>query len=189
MFYSNPRYVVCSLASLLSIIHVIKYVSYFVGNTVAVVGDYKGLKEVRRIVLDCMNNIHPVYYIKELMIKRELAKDEKLKHENWDRFLPPKLKKTSTVASVAKPAKTGSSLETSSSNINISNETTQEKTINHAKTQSSNTKKKAKKSQKKEYTPFPPPQLPRKIDAELESGEYFLKQKHKGRRQSHAKSS
>jgi ribosomal RNA assembly protein len=34
------------------------------GNTVSVMGPYKSLKEVRRVVLDCMKNIHPIYRIK-----------------------------------------------------------------------------------------------------------------------------
>lgn len=76
--------------------------------------------QVRRVVEDCIKNVHPIYHIKTLMIKRELAKDPALKDENWERFLPKFKKK------------------------NVK-------------------RKKPSVVKKKDYTPFPPPQQPRKV--------------------------
>lgn len=109
------------------------------GNTVSVMGPYKGLKEIRRIVEDCMKNIHPIYHIKELMIKRELAKKPELANEDWNRFLP-QFKKRNVARK--KPLK-------------------------------------VKDTKEKVYTPFPPAQTPRKVDLQIESGEYFLGKKEK----------
>lgn len=112
------------------------------GTTVAALGPYKGLQQVREIVIDTMENVHPIYNIKALMIKRELMKDPKLRDEDWSRFLP-KFK-----------------------NKNISKR-----------------KQPKNKKVKKEYTPFPPPMPLSKIDKQLESGEFFLKDSEKKAKQ------
>lgn len=132
------------------------------GNTVSCMGGYKGLKEVRRIIIDCMKNIHPIYHIKELMIKRELAKDPALAEENWERFLP-KFKKRNIKSK--KP-----SVDTTSSGANATPLTTDA---------TSTAEEKKQKPKKKVYTPFPPAQQPSKIDLQIESGEYFLKPREK----------
>ena len=58
------------------------------GSTVCVMGPYKGLTEIRRIVEDCLHNIHPIYRVKQLMVMRELEKDPELAKESWEPYLP-----------------------------------------------------------------------------------------------------
>lgn len=58
------------------------------GNTVSVMGKYKDIKTVRKVIIDTLQNVHPIYNIKELMIKRELSKNPDLATEDWKRFLP-----------------------------------------------------------------------------------------------------
>lgn len=106
------------------------------GSTVSVMGNHQGLTQVRKIVSDCMKNIHPLYNIKRMMIQNELAKDPNMANENWERFVP----------------------------------TFKSKTLKKRK-------KPFKVREKKEYNPFPVPQQPRKEDIELETGEWFLKEK------------
>lgn len=105
------------------------------GNTVSLMGPMKGIKVARRVIIETMQNIHPVYNIKELMIKKELASNPELVNEDWSRFLPDFKKR--------------------------------------------NVKRKNKSKEKKEYTPFPPEQMPRKEDLLMETGEYFLSKKEK----------
>jgi len=58
------------------------------GNTVSCMGTFKGIKEIRKIIIDCMKNIHPVLYIKNLIIKEKLKKDPFMKNISWTEYLP-----------------------------------------------------------------------------------------------------
>ena len=58
------------------------------GHTVSAIGPFDGLKTIRTVATDCMNNIHPVYHIKRLMVIRELKKRPDLAKEDWDPYLP-----------------------------------------------------------------------------------------------------
>jgi len=90
------------------------------------------------------------------MIRRELAKDPKLATESWDRFLPQFRKRH--LKTSEKTAKKNEKLEAKV-------EARKAAGVEDA----------SGKTAKKTYTPFPPAQLPRKVDLQLESGEYFLK--------------
>ncbi|WWD22002.1 hypothetical protein CI109_106490 [Kwoniella shandongensis] len=147
------------------------------GNTVSAMGSYKGLKEVRRIIIDCMNNVHPIYRIKELMIRRELAKDPKLANESWDRFLPTFQKKH--LKTSEKTAKKNAALERQSDPSVNPNSIPISAPVTSTTTPAASAPAPAAKKQKKVYTPFPPPQQPSKLDLQLASGEYFLKPKEK----------
>jgi len=160
------------------------------GTTVSAMGPYKGLKVVRRIVVDCMKNIHPIYHIKELMIKRELAKNPKLAEENWDRFLPNFSKRKRAKQAKTTAAKATSEQQQQQQPAATGVEWTSHDTSQAAAFRAEQAKQKSAQEQKKKkkYTPFPPPQMPRKIDLELESGEYF-KKKARGKGEREADSS
>jgi ribosomal RNA assembly protein len=124
------------------------------------------------------------------MIRRELAKDPKLATESWDRFLPKFRKR----------------------HLKTSEKTAKKNEIEEARKEARkaaglDVEPVSSKPAKKVYTPFPPPQLPRKVstwmvdlspihilnatlsfvfqvDLELESGEYFLKSREKAARES-----
>lgn len=116
------------------------------GKTVAVMGPHKGTLMVRKVVEDCMKNIHPVYGLKQLLIKRELSKREDLKNEDWSRFIPTYKK----------------------SNPNKE----KEKAVKKMKKERLTEWK--KKQEGKEKSIFPPAPPKRKEDIAMESGQAFL---------------
>jgi ribosomal RNA assembly protein len=111
------------------------------------------------------------------MVRRELAKDPKLATESWDRFLPQFRKHHLT--SAQKSAKKREKLGGTDANATPlgTNATPDDSSAPPPPAE------KKEKPKKKVYTPFPPAQLPRKVDLQLESGEYFLKARDKEARE------
>ena len=117
------------------------------GKTVAVMGPHKGCEEVRKVVEGCMKNVHPVYRLKQLLVRRELAKRDDMKGQDWSRFIPQYKKSTPNkdkIKAIAKKKK----------------EKIKESQI-----------KEAQKGPKSIFPPLPPKRIE---DMAMESGEAFL---------------
>eukprot|EP01084_Bolivina_argentea_P287129 492651_1 len=110
------------------------------GRTVCVIGNYKGIQTVRKIVMDCMNNIHPIYQLKRLMVEQELSTNHKLNNVSWDRFLPN-----------FKKMKRNNNNNTFGGGGSGNNKMRNGLTINQIKKLSNK-----KKRKKQKYTPWPP---------------------------------
>lgn len=129
-------------------------------------------------------NFHTLAF-QELMIRRELAKDPKLATESWDRFLP----RTWRLACVLLLITTSTLTHNCPRHLRLRTEFKKRNLTSAEKSQARRVKEMQKTTgansipgamaKKKVYTPFPPAQLPSKIDLQLESGEYFLKPKDK----------
>jgi ribosomal RNA assembly protein len=127
-----------------------------------------------------MKNIHPIYHIKvrsliplfyrsfaiftprlqEMMIRRQLAQDPKLAHEDWSRFLPKFTKRRSNKRGAA-----GADSDPSGGAAAGASTTTAEPSSSSASAAAAAGEKKSKKEKekKKVYTPFPPAQQPSKV--------------------------
>lgn len=116
------------------------------GKTVSVMGPHRGCQQVRKVVEDCMRNIHPIYGLKRLLVMRELMKREDLKNEDWTRFLPVYKK---TVVSKEK-----------------------QKVL--AKKKKDQIKKSKERAARSEATIFPPLPPKRKEDMAMETGQVLV---------------
>eukprot|EP01063_Lacrimia_lanifica_P018132 TRINITY_DN25088_c0_g1_i1.p1 TRINITY_DN25088_c0_g1~~TRINITY_DN25088_c0_g1_i1.p1 ORF type:complete len:324 (+),score=176.03 TRINITY_DN25088_c0_g1_i1:44-1015(+) len=131
------------------------------GNTVSVMGTHKGCKAVRNVVTDTMGNIHPIYAIKQLLIKRELGKDEDMKGADWSKYIP-QFRKTHQKKRKMAPKDGEEGGEGAAA-------------------------AKPKRKEKKPYTAFPPEPVPRKEDILMASGEYWKMEKEKQKAKRDAK--
>jgi len=106
------------------------------GSTVSLIGPWMKMKLARRIIEECMSNkTHPVYHVKQCMVRNELEKNEEMAEKSWNNYLPQ---------------------------------------FNSKKMKSRKTNKAVKPVVKKVYPPTP---VSRKVDKELNTGEFFIKRR------------
>eukprot|EP00802_Teleaulax_amphioxeia_P011380 Tamp_11412.p1 GENE.Tamp_11412~~Tamp_11412.p1 ORF type:complete len:266 (+),score=17.53 Tamp_11412:713-1510(+) len=60
------------------------------GNTVSCMGNFKNIKLCRKIIEDCMKNIHPYVNIRDLILRKKLFKSSMMKNKSWNTMLPLK---------------------------------------------------------------------------------------------------
>ncbi|KAG1796475.1 uncharacterized protein BJ212DRAFT_1489336 [Suillus subaureus] len=106
------------------------------------------------MVLDCMKNIHPIYRIKKGTRKRFQISNR------VPGPVPPHVQEH---------------LKTSEKTMKKNGKVIAKEEARKASGLDASSSDKKEKPAKKVYTPFPPPQQLRKVDLQLESGEYFLK--------------
>ena len=63
------------------------------GNTVSCMGNFKNIKFCRKIIEDCMQNIHPYFHVRNLILRKKLIKSFTLKNKTWNSILPLKSNK------------------------------------------------------------------------------------------------
>jgi ribosomal RNA assembly protein len=71
-------------------------------NTICVIGSYAGIKTIASVIEGCVKNIHPLYHLKNIILKNQLRKNVAMKNSNWLRGMSQQMQ---VAAKRSKPLK------------------------------------------------------------------------------------